>query len=150
MAVWRNILKSPVKKGIDEIFSYEKLSPSMAVSGETACQNSCGIYTRHQPLLAVLLPESFLKCWVRSLISTKTLGICNSIIFRRILPCSKAGYPKSLTTAAQSKRAVTGSLLHDVFRQLHVLKPRIIWVSTPKNEGVKVTWDDDIPNMMGK
>jgi len=37
MAVWRNILKSPVKKGIDEISSYEKLSPSMAVSGETAC-----------------------------------------------------------------------------------------------------------------
>ena len=58
-----------------------------------------------------------------------------------------AGDPKSLTTAAQSKRAVTGSLLHDVFRQLHVLKPRFIWLSTPKNDGVKVTWDDEIPNM---
>ena len=120
--------------------------------------------------VAVLLPESCLKCEVRSLISTKTHWGLQLHHFQADLAMGVAnptGYPKSLTTgAAQSKRAVTGSLLHDVFRQLHVLKPRlahieasqkglppnhyIIWLGFNPQKYEFVSWDYEIPNMMGK
>ena len=86
------------------------------------------IYTRDQPLLAVLLPESFLNRWVRTLISTKTVGVQLHHFQANLVMGVANEDTQNISPAGESSKrlAVTGSLLHDVFRQLHVLKPQVV------------------------